>query len=507
MKLTNILLILISKLVMIITLINFRCYKQQVFKFVEGQIIRLAGKTGAGKSTIMEAIYWGLYGKLRDVQNDSLDHKTVCSVKIELDKPKVTIYRQSNPGLLHVTVQDKPQVVGDIAQNYIDNLFGVNNLWLTSCYIQQKSRCAFLNSSNKDKTNLLNLLSFQQQDSRAIIDRIQNEFKQAKQNLQEQQIACNTETEIFNREQSNKPFNVENAKYSLEQLETWDKYLQDLTQQLQQLELQNEQEHHKTGKLNSLNQQLTEKQHQLHQLQQLNLEVISNDELTTLQQKEQQIAKLEFLQPLNTELQQILTKLNVFNLSDNEINLNIEVEQIFAAKQQQKYHTEQYLPLYQQIQLLTGQLDSTLLNYSQDHNITLSDINHVVKQQQNYDKYLQLIDQQTILRNKWDKGDAEWLRLYAIQWNWDIYQQAQTHLQIHLEQYLPLKQQVDQLEANLATELQDKITIDVDNNSIYQAKEHERKLRYKQDIEDKIKLLKLPSVLPLNWTNSDQQQL
>jgi DNA repair exonuclease SbcCD ATPase subunit len=47
-------------------LTNFRRYDSVAFEFNDG-ITKITGESGAGKSTIFEAICWCLYGKVTDV--------------------------------------------------------------------------------------------------------------------------------------------------------------------------------------------------------------------------------------------------------------------------------------------------------------------------------------------------------------------------------------------------------------------------------------------------------
>ncbi len=117
-----------------ITLVNFRCYRHRVvFRFELGKLTLLKGQSGAGKSTILMAIYWCLYGTLRNIYNNE-NPKGKCYVKLKM--PSMTICRQSHPNLLQV--DDKYE--DKVAQQIIEQRFGTKEVWRSCCYIDQHSR-------------------------------------------------------------------------------------------------------------------------------------------------------------------------------------------------------------------------------------------------------------------------------------------------------------------------------------------------------------------------------
>ena len=73
---------------------NFMSFKELDFEFVYGKPVVIIGKNGAGKSTILEALMWGLYGKLiRSNDKDTVLREANpkdCKVKIILKDEKNT---------------------------------------------------------------------------------------------------------------------------------------------------------------------------------------------------------------------------------------------------------------------------------------------------------------------------------------------------------------------------------------------------------------------------------
>jgi len=164
---------------MLITIKGFRCYKDNQFLITDGQITLLSGPSGIDKSTIMQAIYWCLYGNLRNIyprQVDPKQKKDKCIVEIQLSE--MTIKRQSNPNILVVITPDDKNHVDAVGQAVIDQFFGHRELWKTCCYIDQGNRCTLLSGSNKDKMSILNSIAFLYDDPKSCIKKIDDKLKE-----------------------------------------------------------------------------------------------------------------------------------------------------------------------------------------------------------------------------------------------------------------------------------------------------------------------------------------
>jgi DNA repair exonuclease SbcCD ATPase subunit len=54
-------------------LTNYRPFRHRLIDFNRDGVIGIIGRNGAGKTTIVEAIMWGLYGDFRQVRTDRQD--------------------------------------------------------------------------------------------------------------------------------------------------------------------------------------------------------------------------------------------------------------------------------------------------------------------------------------------------------------------------------------------------------------------------------------------------
>lgn len=106
-----------------ITLKNFRCYTDQTFEFEDDTITLINGPSGHGKTTILLAIQFALYG--------STNHKylvchnrTGCEVKLEYKNFKIK--RTKRPNILNIQV-DGQFYEDKEAQIILNKYFGVTN--------------------------------------------------------------------------------------------------------------------------------------------------------------------------------------------------------------------------------------------------------------------------------------------------------------------------------------------------------------------------------------------
>lgn len=179
-----------------ITIQNFRYYQgpPSVFHFKSGCITHLAGGSGGGKTTILRAITWVLYGGLRGnalkpVQTSAgktaraispngsrQEIELACealrkfgagpsATAVILELPDFSaIIRRKAAATSAVEVEldsPEPKVLrGDSATSWIERSFGTLNLWLSSSSLPQGGRSPLLTLSNAEKFALLYELTF-----------------------------------------------------------------------------------------------------------------------------------------------------------------------------------------------------------------------------------------------------------------------------------------------------------------------------------------------------------
>ena len=154
---------------------NFRCFKEKVIEFPNGNISLLKGESGKGKSTILEAVRFALFGNLRNIYpldfKPSSTNQTVVTLEFPNSKlryitrsqppEQIKIYIKKDPLFIS---KDKPSetpsdsydvLESDAAQRYIESVFGTKDIWYVSSYLSQGERSPLMTNSNSDKVNLL----------------------------------------------------------------------------------------------------------------------------------------------------------------------------------------------------------------------------------------------------------------------------------------------------------------------------------------------------------------
>ena len=134
---------------------NFKCYRgTRIFEFSEAGLTLISGPSGVGKSSILEAICFALYGA--SAAKYTTNGEVGCKVTLEyLD---YTIVRTSRPNTVALTYQDQVYQHDD-AQARISDYFGAYFESLN--YIPQQVHKTFLYATAAEKLNILETLLFQ----------------------------------------------------------------------------------------------------------------------------------------------------------------------------------------------------------------------------------------------------------------------------------------------------------------------------------------------------------
>lgn len=142
-----------------IRLTNFRCHETKTVKLNPG-VSLIVGESGCGKTTVLEAIDYALYGKMQKVATHG---QKKCTVELILSS-EIKILRL---GQKRLTLTYKNQQYEDAAgQGIIDELFGDYENFSAACYMKQGERCPLMTGSNADKMSLIRAISFK--DSKAL---------------------------------------------------------------------------------------------------------------------------------------------------------------------------------------------------------------------------------------------------------------------------------------------------------------------------------------------------
>ncbi len=161
-----------------IKIVGFKIHLEADLIFENGKMTLLRATSGAGKSTILQAIFWAMYGNMRGIYNSA---RITKSLSVTLSLPGMTIVRKKNPELLAVSVNEgeSGKVYEDaIAQSIIDNTYGHRDLWRACSYIEQKNRCSLLSGTAAERMELLNALSFTGENPKDFIGKISSKLKE-----------------------------------------------------------------------------------------------------------------------------------------------------------------------------------------------------------------------------------------------------------------------------------------------------------------------------------------
>ncbi|MEL7003817.1 MAG: AAA family ATPase [Bacteroidota bacterium] len=166
---------------------GFRCYKNKVMKLPTKGLVLLSGPSGSGKTSILQAITWCLYGKIRSVEckTNSKTKKmfvrwTIPANTIVSSSKTIVIYRQKHPNLLKVhflseSSENDLELIDDVAQKRICDLFGTLGVWHLSSYLPQDQFNPLFTSSAAGGLQYLNTIAFHEDNPKT--KRSQRNFK------------------------------------------------------------------------------------------------------------------------------------------------------------------------------------------------------------------------------------------------------------------------------------------------------------------------------------------
>lgn len=141
---------------MLLILKNFRCWAYKELEIDDGSITLLAGKSGAGKSTIIEAIAYVLFGQIKNVTPSQAKSRSKTEVTLKLKNQIIT--RTSKPKSLLFEI-DKNPFYGEVAQKEIDKIWGNYEVWVYSSYLSRFSD-AFCYETPAKQLEIMEQLSF-----------------------------------------------------------------------------------------------------------------------------------------------------------------------------------------------------------------------------------------------------------------------------------------------------------------------------------------------------------
>nr|QBK91760.1 MAG: chromosome segregation ATPase [Pithovirus LCPAC304] len=191
---------------------GFKCYSKTSFQF-SGGVTLLKGCSGAGKSTILQAITWCLFGGMRGVDRNRGSRKSKLNVtlRIEVGGKKCEIYRQKRPNLLTFRAGRLEQI-DQVAQTQINDIFGSEEMWKLCCYLEQSLTNPLFRGSASEKMFLLNKVAFNESDPTPYIRKIEGLLKEEKIRFQVLQEAFTRECTDFSEFIKTQDINPDDGK-------------------------------------------------------------------------------------------------------------------------------------------------------------------------------------------------------------------------------------------------------------------------------------------------------
>jgi len=153
-------------------LTNFRCWEDKALTIPEKGICLLSGRSGRGKSTILNSIVYTITGKGKNI---STFQKKSTSVQLEIDGLLIT--RQRGPNRLIVKKGDT-QYEDDAAQSIIDSTFGTE--FCNTSYIDQDNTNSFVFLSPSEKIEFLEKLLLARYNIDEMKDRVKDNISKTK---------------------------------------------------------------------------------------------------------------------------------------------------------------------------------------------------------------------------------------------------------------------------------------------------------------------------------------
>lgn len=142
----------------VLTLTNFRCHRSATFRFPDTGAVLIQGRSGAGKSTILTAIEFVLYGRCR---KPCTFGTKACAVRFESDAVDGWIIeRTRTPSRVTFAFRATGLELEDVAaEAEIAKTFGTEDEFITSSLISQKSLAGVLYLDSGRRLTLLETLS------------------------------------------------------------------------------------------------------------------------------------------------------------------------------------------------------------------------------------------------------------------------------------------------------------------------------------------------------------
>lgn len=174
-------------------LTNFRCWENKSLSLPENGLCLLSGKSGKGKSTILNSLVYAITGKGKNI---TTFQKKSTSVEFLVDHLKIT--RSRGPNRLVVQDQTTGKIYeDDQAQGVIDQIFGSE--FCNVSYIDQDNHNSFVYLSPHEKMTFLEQLLLHQYKIDDMKDKVKDAINKAKNDYTSTEARLSTLKEMMQK--------------------------------------------------------------------------------------------------------------------------------------------------------------------------------------------------------------------------------------------------------------------------------------------------------------------
>jgi DNA repair exonuclease SbcCD ATPase subunit len=181
---------------------KFKNHENLELELPDTGLVRIAGRSGTGKSSILGAIVWCLFNKGTNIV--TWNEKTT---KVDFEGFGINASRVKNPNNFSCN-----GIGGPLAQDEVERILGMNKLEFDiSSYVSQGQRSSLINLSPSEQLALINVLAFKDKNPQEAKERISEYLKAAAVSIE----AGNNEMAILQERLNGLQENIANLTNSL----------------------------------------------------------------------------------------------------------------------------------------------------------------------------------------------------------------------------------------------------------------------------------------------------